>query len=68
MCYFPSFILLFLALKRIDISVAYAIWSGVGTATITIIGALWFHERHETGFNPVDYSGCDWLNLGSGVK
>jgi len=33
-----------LALRRIDISVAYAIWSGVGTAVITTIGILWFKE------------------------
>jgi small multidrug resistance pump len=33
-----------LALKRINISVAYAIWSGIGTAIITTIGILWFKE------------------------
>jgi small multidrug resistance pump len=36
--------LLALALKRIDISVAYAVWSGLGTALITLIGVLWFRE------------------------
>jgi small multidrug resistance pump len=39
-----GFIPLNLALRRIDISVAYAIWSGVGTAIITTIGILWFKE------------------------
>lgn len=32
------------SLKRIDISVAYAVWSGLGTALIAIIGMLWFRE------------------------
>lgn len=35
-----GFVPLNLALRRIDISVAYAIWSGVGTAVITTIGIL----------------------------
>lgn len=33
-----------LALKKIEVSVAYAIWSGLGTALITAIGILWFRE------------------------
>lgn len=33
-----------LALKKIDISVAYAVWSGLGTALIATIGFLWFKE------------------------
>jgi len=36
--------MLTLALKRIDVSVAYAVWSGVGTALIATIGVLWFKE------------------------
>jgi small multidrug resistance pump len=36
--------MLTLALKRIDVSVAYAVWSGVGTALIGTIGLLWFKE------------------------
>ena len=42
--YTLSFGMLTLALKRIDVSVAYAIWSGVGTALIASIGVLWFRE------------------------
>jgi len=42
--YILSFGMLTLALKRIDVSVAYAIWSGVGTALIATIGVLWFKE------------------------
>ena len=36
--------LLTLALKRIEVSVAYAIWSGMGTALIATIGVIWFKE------------------------
>ena len=33
-----------LALKRLDLSVTYAIWSGVGTALATLIGMAYFRE------------------------
>ena len=33
-----------LAIKKIDISIVYTIWSGVGTAAIAGIGYLWFKE------------------------
>ncbi len=43
-CYGIAFVFLTLSLKRLDIGVAYAIWSGVGTALIAIIGFLFFKE------------------------
>ena len=42
--YALSFGMLTLALKRLDVSIAYAVWSGVGTALIAAIGVLWFKE------------------------
>lgn len=33
-----------MALKKIDISVAYAVWSGLGTVLIVSIGAMVFKE------------------------
>ena len=39
-----SFTMLTLALKSIDISIAYAIWAGVGTVLIVVIGIIWFKE------------------------
>lgn len=36
--------LLVLAVKKIDIGTAYAIWAGVGTASIAILGWLFFKE------------------------
>lgn len=32
------------AIKKINVSVAYAIWSGLGTVLIATIGILWFKE------------------------
>jgi small multidrug resistance pump len=42
--YALSFGALSLTLKRIDVGVAYAVWSALGTALIAAIGVLWFHE------------------------
>ena len=39
-----SFALMTVAVKRIDVSVSYAIWSGVDTTLITLIGVAWFGE------------------------
>jgi len=33
-----------IALKKIDVGVAYAVWSGLGTVLIACIGAVWFRE------------------------
>ena len=33
-----------LALKRLDLSVTFAIWSGVGTALAALIGIAYFRE------------------------
>jgi small multidrug resistance pump len=42
--YGVCFYFLTLALKKVDVSVAYAIWSGVGTALIATLGVLYFRE------------------------
>ena len=42
--YAASFVMLTFAIKKIDVSVAYAIWSGIGTALIACIGMLYFRE------------------------
>ena len=42
--YIASLFALTLALKRIDMSIAYAIWAGVGTSLITVIGIIYFKE------------------------
>jgi small multidrug resistance pump len=46
--YVISFSSLTLALKTMDLSIAYAIWAGVGTAVIAAIGIIWFKEPLTT--------------------
>ncbi|MFJ8548186.1 DMT family transporter [Streptomyces sp. NPDC093676] len=44
LCYVISFALLAQTLKTVSIGTAYAIWSGVGTATVVGIGLVLFGE------------------------
>jgi small multidrug resistance pump len=43
-CYGLSLTALTFALKTIEVSIAYAIWSGLGTALIAAVGMWWFRE------------------------
>ena len=43
--YGAAFYFLSLALKVIPVGIAYAIWSGVGVALITLIGWVMFKQR-----------------------
>jgi len=42
--YILSLVALTYALKKIDMGMAYAVWAGVGTALITLIGIVFFKE------------------------
>jgi small multidrug resistance pump len=42
--YVISFSSLSMALKQLEVGTAYAIWSGVGTAAIAVIGFLFFKD------------------------
>ena len=42
--YSLSFVFLTLTLKRLEVSFVYAIWSGLGTLLIAMIGIFFFHE------------------------
>lgn len=46
--YAISFVFMALALKKIEVGIAYAIWSGLGTALIAMIGIAWFRESFNT--------------------
>ena len=48
LCYATSLVALTFALKKIEVSVAYAVWSGLGTALISLIGITWFRESVTT--------------------
>ena len=45
--YALSIIALTFAVNRLDVSVAYAVWSGMGTALVAAIG-LWFFQESVT--------------------
>lgn len=45
--YILSLVALTYALKKFDVSMAYAIWSGIGTALITIVGIVYFKESYN---------------------
>ncbi|MFF9812929.1 DMT family transporter [Streptomyces sp. NPDC014006] len=42
--YVLSFVLLARTLKSVSVGTAYAIWSGLGTASIAVIGLVFFGE------------------------
>ena len=42
--YMVSFAFMILALKKMELGVVYAIWAGLGTALIAVIGIVWFQE------------------------
>jgi small multidrug resistance pump len=42
--YAISFVFMAFALKKLEVSTTYAIWSGLGTALIAAIGIYWFQE------------------------
>ena len=42
--YLASFACLSLALRSLDMSVAYAVWAGLGIALVSFIGAFFFGE------------------------
>jgi small multidrug resistance pump len=67
--YVISLALLSLSLKRIEVSVAYAVWSGVGIVLIAVVGILFFKEiltPHKAIFIALILIGVIGLNL-SGV-
>ncbi len=39
-----SFTLVNFAFRKIDVSLGYAVWSGLGTTLIATVGILWFKE------------------------
>ena len=43
--YTGSFTMMTLAIKKLEVSIVYAIWSGLGTALIATIGIFVFQER-----------------------
>ncbi|MEU4561224.1 multidrug efflux SMR transporter [Actinoplanes sp. NPDC023936] len=68
--YGASFVLLSQAVKGMQVGIAYAIWSGVGTAAIVAIGAVFLGEPVTTakvaGISLI-IAGVVMLNMHSGT-
>ncbi|MCP3775743.1 multidrug efflux SMR transporter [Paenibacillus sp. MZ04-78.2] len=68
--YLLAFTALNFSLKQIEVSVAYAIWSGLGTAVIAVIGYLYFNESMsllKAGSIVLIILGVIGLNVGGGA-
>jgi small multidrug resistance pump len=66
--YLSSLAALSLTLRSIEVGIAYAVWSGVGTALIALIGIIFFHEgitALKIGGILLVISGAVILNLAS---
>lgn len=62
-----AFASLTLALKSFDVSVAYAVWAGLGVALISLVGILYFGEPLtilKLGSLALIVAGVVGLNLG----
>ena len=44
-CFISAMYVLSLSVKTLDISIVYAIWSGVGITLISVIGVVFFQEQ-----------------------
>ena len=69
-CYGLSFFSLSKALQELNISVAYAVWAGLGTILIAVIGFFFFEESFDLFkvlFIALIILGVAGLNLGSQV-
>lgn len=65
--YAIAFVLLAQTLKTLEVGVTYAVWSGIGTAAIAVIGALAFKEpmtAAKIGGMTLIIAGVVLLNLG----
>ncbi len=45
--YAVSIWLLALVVEHLPVSTAYAVWSGVGTAAVAVVGAMWLGESWD---------------------
>lgn len=64
--YAISFVFLSKSLQAMPIGITYAIWSGVGTLLIVLIGIFWFGEQltfMRAGFMAMIIIGAVGLNL-----
>lgn len=59
-CFILALLFMTLSFKTIPLSIAYAIWSGVGTAGAAVIGVLIWHEK----LSFINYFGMTFVIVG----
>ena len=70
-CFVISMVGFNISLAKIDVSVAYAVWSAVGTTLVTAVGFFWFGESLDLTkvlYLGMIVSGVVGLNLHSSGK
>ena len=69
LCYVASFALLALALRGIELSIAYAVWSGVGTAVVAAIEEIaeqvYLKDRLRDRAETLGHGQKQWLEIGA---
>lgn len=45
--YGTAFYFLSMVMKKMDVGIAYAIWSALGIVILTVIGAVWFKQKPD---------------------
>lgn len=67
-CYGGAIWLMSLAIQYLEMSLAYAVWAGAGTALTALVGMLWLDEAHSAlrmvGLGCI-VAGVITLNLGA---
>lgn len=61
--YLATFALLAVALRSVNVGIAYAVWSGVGTAGVAVLALLLYGER----ITPVGVVGLALIVAGVGM-
>ncbi|MBD2621639.1 multidrug efflux SMR transporter [Microcystis flos-aquae FACHB-1344] len=59
-CYVASLSIFTVALRGINLNIAYAVWSGLGTALVAVLGFLIFKEN----LSPLKIVSIIWIIIG----
>lgn len=68
--YSISFVAMTFAIKYIQLSVVYAVWSGVGTVMVSMVGIMYFNEvlsLRKVIFLQLIVVGVIGIHLGNGI-
>jgi small multidrug resistance pump len=69
--YTISFVAMTFAMKYLELSVVYAVWSGIGTVLVSIVGVMYFGERlslRKITFLLLIVCGVIGIHFGDGIS